>query len=121
MTLPVIDEWMLQWYVYVPGLLKVNEKVPPAWEPESKPPPFVAVTVWCVQPALNAQVTLVPVLTGRLDGVNAKLVTEMSPGDCPGHGGRVVATVACVGGAVAGVVPCGAGGAVVATPPDPAP
>jgi hypothetical protein len=66
-TLPVIQEWMVQWYSYVPGVVKVCVKVAPSFSiPESKEDAPLGtlndVTVWSVPPLFVSLLVHVTVL-----------------------------------------------------------
>ena len=76
---PSIEGWIEQWYVYIPGRVKVKEKEAPdesgsevnaAGEPASE-------TIVCGAPSLFIHVTSVPVFTVRAGGSNAKFLIEM--------------------------------------------
>src|SRR5689334_18574606 len=67
---PFIDEWMLQWYAYVPGFLIVTvADDPPSMSPVSNAPLF-AVNV-CVVPSLFVTLTFAPAFTSSVFGENA--------------------------------------------------
>src|SRR5271170_1836011 len=83
MTVPVIHGWMLQWYWYVPGAVKVTEKVAPglrlpslnAWAPVGM---LRDVTVWTALSSLvHVTVLLTPMTTVMLLGLKFRL--ELAP------------------------------------------
>jgi len=76
---PFIAGWIEQWYVYVPGRVKVKEKEAPAGSvsEENAAGDPSSETMVCVVPSLFTHVTPVPVLTVRAGGSNAKFLIEM--------------------------------------------
>jgi hypothetical protein len=73
---PVMDGWIEQWYVYVPGWVKVNEKDAPVAsgsEEKDTGEPVSDAMAW-VGLSLFIQVTVVPVFTVRVEGSNAKFL-----------------------------------------------
>jgi hypothetical protein len=65
-----------QWYGYAPATVKVRSKVPEPLIPESSP--SVKVTECWVPPEFQPQVTLTPVATENVAGVNLKFVITIS-------------------------------------------
>jgi uncharacterized membrane protein len=112
MTVPVIPGCIEQWYGYVPGVVKVNEKLCPVASGSllnsalsALVSVFALTTVW-LTPSWFVQVTVVPLGTVTVCGLNAKfwMTTGTEPG-CPE--GVVVCCVVITGiEVVAGVVDC---------------
>lgn len=75
-TVPCIQAWKEQWYVYVPGVVKVNWKVPPCVVrgpvlPESKIPAVSDVTVCgAVSSFVQNTVLFLPMNTVTTSGEN---------------------------------------------------
>lgn len=61
-TVPFIQGWGVQWYVYVPGWLKVRLQVSPIFRLPESNDPSSAVTVCTRDPAF-VHVTLLPTET----------------------------------------------------------
>jgi hypothetical protein len=93
MIVPFIEGWIEQWYMYVPGWVKVKEKDAPgesgseenaAGEPASE-------TMVCVAPSLFTHMTPVPVFTVRVGGSNAKFLRVIEFPSPVEAGGVIVA------------------------------
>jgi hypothetical protein len=69
-TVPVMLEWFVQWYEYVPAVLNVRVALPDVMFPTSEgEPPVVNVTLCAVVPASFVHVTVPPLVIVTALGV----------------------------------------------------
>ena len=90
-TVPVIEEWMLQWYVKVPAASNAWLNVAPGARLPLSKEPSSAVTVWAVL-SWFVQVTVEPTGTLIEAGPNAKLlmVTAVADAGAPALGAGLI-------------------------------